>query len=587
MTMLLDALDLIGRATWEPVWVPTLVWTVFALPLWLGLKQTDRLHPLAEYRLSQVLLATLPVGVYATTLADLLPGSMAAAPTHTLSLTVLPALEAPRAVTSAAVPWHWTQAVGLLTIIAGGAALVRLGRLALDAVAVARVHGSLDDERASSVQAQADQIARTLGVARPFRVCLTPEAAVPFTVSGRRPTVVLPADLAQRPAALRMTLAHECIHVRRYDDLAHLLERLLAALFVAHPLVGQLQQFVVEAREQACDAAVLHDDNNAPADYARLLLAFADGPRPQGLDALSLSESPSSLPNRLRAMRSSVSRWLSSPPSLVATLLAVGLAVTFGIVACSDSISPSPSAPDEPAASSAPKSAKDLQTPPSLKGGLEALQQELQYPKMAEEAGIEGKVLLQVVVDENGMPEVVQVKRSAHRTLDSAAVRAVRSVEFEPGKKNGTPTDAKMVLPVLFRIPDDSSSSRETDEATSSAKIDLEFVFHELSSQEKQEVLSGKAAFQKTTRAALVDRVSYPDLVRKAGIDGTVEVTFTLGESGRPRAPSVTESVHEALDKMALHAVKNTTFTVTEAQTTDLTGQRISVRFAYRHPRSS
>jgi TonB family protein len=75
-------------------------------------------------------------------------------------------------------------------------------------------------------------------------------------------------------------------------------------------------------------------------------------------------------------------------------------------------------------------------------------------------------------------------------------------------------------------------------------------------------------------------------LVRKAGIEGRVEVTFTLDASGNAENPRVTQSLHRALDAQALHSVKNTTFVSEETKTGKLAGKMISVQFAYRQPGS-
>jgi TonB family protein len=374
-----------------------------------------------------------------------------------------------------------------------------------------------------------------------------------------------------------MTLFHECVHIRRYDDLAHLLEWVIGAIFVAHPLVGRLRQHIAEARERACDAAVLSDRSHSPADYARLLLSFAEGRRPHRLDALPLSESPSSLPNRLRAMQSPVSRWLPSSLRLTAVLLAVGGAILFGVVACSDSVSPTPSAQEDASASTLARSIADVETPPSLKNGPKALREAVQYPELAREAGIQGKVLVQFVVNEDGTPRDVQVKRSVHRALDSAAVQAVRTVRFEPGMKEGNPVAMQMVLPVTFKLPDASSASTAGSETDVAA--DLQVVFRDLGSAERERLLAGGGLFQSNIIPSLGDKVSAPDLIRGAGIEGTVEVTFTVGEDGQPQRPRVTKGVHEALDARVLRAIETTTFATKPG--TDLTGETVSVGIEY------
>jgi TonB family C-terminal domain len=78
--------------------------------------------------------------------------------------------------------------------------------------------------------------------------------------------------------------------------------------------------------------------------------------------------------------------------------------------------------------------------------------------------------------------------------------------------------------------------------------------------------------------------VDYPEMVKNAGIEGTVEVTSRLGESGEARNPRVSQSVHEALDARVLRSVRNTTFQVRGNQPVGLAGEHIHVRFTYQLP---
>jgi TonB family protein len=456
MTTLLELLDVLGRITWEPVWLPLLAWTALALPLWLVLKSARRLHPRADYRLSQVLLGTLPLGLLAAALGDLLPSGAAVVPSPALSVTVFPA-PTPSVTVATGPAVHWTQAVG---------ALVRLGHLASSVVAGIRVRRSLDRPAPTPLQRQATRLAQSLGMRRPLDVCVTKEAPVPVTLGGRRPLILLPPTLADDPEALRMSLLHECVHVRRYDDLAHLLERLVTALFAVHPLVHRIRHHVATARERACDAAVLADDDTNTANYARLLVAFAEGASFRGLSALSLSESPSALTTRLRTMRSTVSQWLSSTLGLGATLAAAGLLLLSGVVACSETTGPPPSRnAGEPGAHPSTSQAEEadaVDTPPKLAGGMTAVKESLTYPEMAKEAGIEGRVIVQFVVDKKGNVTEPTVTRGSHEILNEAALKAMRAQTFEPGTKQSEPVPVQMSFPVTFRLDDGSNQKPET-----------------------------------------------------------------------------------------------------------------------------
>lgn len=89
---------------------------------------------------------------------------------------------------------------------------------------------------------------------------------------------------------------------------------------------------------------------------------------------------------------------------------------------------------------------------PELIGGMQALQEAVEYPEFAKKAGIEGRVFVQFVVDEEGNVTNPQVTRGVHKLLDQAAVEAVQQMKFEPGKQRGKAVKVQMSLPVTFRL---------------------------------------------------------------------------------------------------------------------------------------
>ena len=89
---------------------------------------------------------------------------------------------------------------------------------------------------------------------------------------------------------------------------------------------------------------------------------------------------------------------------------------------------------------------------PELIGGMAALQEAVEYPEFAKKAGIEGRVFVQFIVDENGNVQNPQVTRGVHKLLDKAAVEAVKQMKFKPGKQRGKAVKVQMSLPVTFRL---------------------------------------------------------------------------------------------------------------------------------------
>src|SRR5690606_38550688 len=89
---------------------------------------------------------------------------------------------------------------------------------------------------------------------------------------------------------------------------------------------------------------------------------------------------------------------------------------------------------------------------PELVGGIQGLQGRIQYPEMARRAGIEGRVFVQFVVNEQGVPSDIRVVRGIGGGADEAAVAAVRESRFTPGLQRGRPVKVRMSLPVTFRL---------------------------------------------------------------------------------------------------------------------------------------
>ena len=65
--------------------------------------------------------------------------------------------------------------------------------------------------------------------------------------------------------------------------------------------------------------------------------------------------------------------------------------------------------------------------------------------------GEQGKVLLRVLVDKNGLPQQIEIKQtSGFDRLDKAALSAVKRWRFVPGKRNGVPEAMWNIVPLNF-----------------------------------------------------------------------------------------------------------------------------------------
>ncbi len=95
---------------------------------------------------------------------------------------------------------------------------------------------------------------------------------------------------------------------------------------------------------------------------------------------------------------------------------------------------------------------------PSFPGGTAALfkylGENIKYPVIAQENGIQGQVVCQFTVNKDGsIVDIVVVRSSGEPSLDKEAVRVINSMpKWTPGQQRGKPVRVKYTLPVRFRL---------------------------------------------------------------------------------------------------------------------------------------
>ena len=92
---------------------------------------------------------------------------------------------------------------------------------------------------------------------------------------------------------------------------------------------------------------------------------------------------------------------------------------------------------------------------PSFPGGnvMAWLSQNLKYPVIAAENGVQGRVVVQFVVEKDGSVSDVHAVKKVDPSLDKEAERVVKSMpKWIPGKQNGSPVRVKYTLPVTFKL---------------------------------------------------------------------------------------------------------------------------------------
>jgi TonB family protein len=166
---------------------------------------------------------------------------------------------------------------------------------------------------------------------------------------------------------------------------------------------------------------------------------------------------------------------------------------------------------------------------PQFPGGetelMKFLSKNIHYPVEAREKGIQGKVLTQFVVDENGAITDVQILKGIGGGCDEEVIRVLKIMPpWKPGMTKGSPVKVYFNMPVTFGLGGDEDKNHG-----------VQFVGYEI-------------AYQKFIKKNL----KYPTDAKKNKIGGVVYLTFHVDKNGKASEVKVLKSLSLSCDQEAL-----------------------------------
>jgi TonB family protein len=242
---------------------------------------------------------------------------------------------------------------------------------------------------------------------------------------------------------------------------------------------------------------------------------------------------------------------------------------------------------------------------PQFPGGEAALMKYLMshinYPPMAAENEIQGRVVVRFIVSETGKVSDVTVIQSMDKDLDREVVRVCKSLpKFTPGRHNGQAVSVWYTLPVIFKLKDSAADVVTIDGKTYSFdelyamqhpdSVNLDGSLPEVivqayaratkygiwmrsdSEPKNFEILEGDTVYHRVEQmpkfprgeAALKEyiesNIQYPAKALKNHVQGCVVVKFVVEKTGKIGATRVVQSVDKELDKEAVRLVKTMPF---------------------------
>lgn len=247
------------------------------------------------------------------------------------------------------------------------------------------------------------------------------------------------ASVVKTAEQQRQILTHELCHVRQWHSLDLLIMEVCTIVLWFHPLVYLIRRDLVQTHEYLADREAVQQGDKA--HYISLMLEHVMGP------GISLSHSFFQSPINKRIMM----LMKQSPQAFSAIRYLFLIPLCAALVALSSCQAQSDDAsavldPDINASIEVDIAPKPL--------NLTALLTDMGYPKEAEKQGIEGVVVMRILLDEAGKYVKHEVLKGDHDLLIQAAEEKVSMLEFNPAMKDGKSVRFWVNIPFNFKLTD-------------------------------------------------------------------------------------------------------------------------------------
>ena len=191
---------------------------------------------------------------------------------------------------------------------------------------------------------------------------------------------------------------------------------------------------------------------------------------------------------------------------------------------------------------------------PMFPGGMgemmKYLQENIKYPEQAKSNGVQGRVIVQFVVNKDGSISNDTVVRSVDPLLDAEAIRVVRSMpNWTPGKQKGEAVRVRFTLPVTFRLDGGEESKPAEVKQVVKTSTQGEEIFNVV--EQMPEYPGGMGELMKFIQR----NIRYPKEAQEQGKQGRVIVQFVVEKDGSITDAKIVKSVDPQLDAEALRIV--------------------------------
>ena len=533
MDILILQLADLAESIFDAIWLPVIIWTVLTTVVWGALRLMKNTHPVYQYHTRMALIFSLPAGLLALVAINNLAEWMSTTTTEATLKVIM--LSSPVDVTfvpeeSAGLPLISVIQAILFTLFALGVVYF-ISRIFIHSYNLKKLRSNCSFQSISKIEnLSPDNIGLALATRKDVQVAFLDSDIIPVTFGFRKPVILLPDSLKKHPEKMNLAIRHELTHISQHDFFSHLMVVITEAIFWFHPLVHILKRELIDYREMRCDNIVLSESSVSRKEYASLLLELIPMPNLNRELSVNMAQESSNLKKRI-TMITQQTKTQQIPKWSSLLLLGIVFLTTAFAMACTD-----------------------MQTQQIFD------EEELDLMTLPDRNGDRGYHQILIILGEEGQTDKHADALEQLRSLEGP----IYSITTVPGEdavsqfgdraRHGaiqinTRIDAESyntVLRALGMNPVDPESLKPQNSA--SASQDDFFVVVE----EMPELIGGLASIQ--------EQIRYPEMARRAGIEGRVFVQFIVDENGNVVDPQIIRGIGGGADEEALRVVSQAEF---------------------------
>jgi TonB family protein len=518
----------------ETTWLPLVIWTVISFGVWFFLQMFENIHPIYQYHTRLALIFSLPAGLLSLASIHYISEWITASAGEGLTMiTVISPIDISftQVEESSGIPFMVIiQSLAVAIFFSG--MIFFLIRFCTHAINLRKLRKSLNYLPISEVTSLSpENRGLALATGKNVQVAFLNSEIIPVTFGFRKPVILLPDSLKNQSEKLNLALRHELTHITQHDFFSHLMVILTEAVFWFHPLVHRLKRELVEYREMRCDNIVLSETSVSRKEYASLLLELIPMPNLNKELSVNMAQESSNLKKRI-TMITQQTKTQQIPKWSSLLLLGIVFVTTAFAMACTD-----------------------MQTQTVFD------EEELDLMTNIDKTGEQGYHEIIIYMSEEEQANRHESKLEQLRMLEPEHIDAIQVWKGDQAVEKFGSRGEKGVIQVRTKLDAESynntlkalgmnpvSPESLTPQNSGSSEQDDFFVVVE----EMPELIGGLASLQQ--------KISYPELARRAGIEGRVYVQFVVDENGNVVDPKIIRGIGGGADEEALRVVSQAKF---------------------------